>query len=69
MVEHNSKLIYDLFKLFIEDNNYNKNPLWGNLLSEINTNITKLVELKKVFNELLKNYYIINRRYKDALFL
>lgn len=67
--EHNSKLIYDLFKLFIEDNNYNKNPLWGNLLSEINTNITKLVELKKVFNELLKNYYIINRRYKDALFL
>ena len=57
--EHNSKLIYDLFKLFIEDNNYNKNPLWGNLLSEINTNITKLVELKKVFNELLKNYYII----------
>ena len=67
--EHNSKLIYDLFKLFIEDNNYNKNPLWGNLLSEINTNITKLVELKKVFNELLKNYYIINISYKDALLL
>ena len=58
-----------LEELFIEDNNYNKNTLWGNLLSEINTNITKLVELKKVFNELLKNYYIINRRYKDALFL
>lgn len=67
--EHNSKLIYDLFKLFIEDDNYNKNPLWENLLSQINTNVTKLVELKKVFKELLKDYYIINRRYKDALFL
>ena len=32
-------------------------------------NIKKLVELKKVFTTLLKDYYITNRRYKDALFL
>ena len=32
-------------------------------------NIKRLVELKKVFTTLLKDYYITNRRYKDALFL
>ena len=46
-----------------------KNPLWEELLIKIIDNIKRLVELKKVFTTLLKDYYITNRRYKDALFL
>lgn len=46
-----------------------KNPHWENLLIKIINNIKKLVELKKVFTTLLKDYYITNRRYKDALLL
>lgn len=64
-----ANLLYELFNFFIEDENYIKNPIWESLLIEIINNIKKLVELKKVFTALLKDYYITNRRYKDALFL
>lgn len=64
-----SNLIYELFNIFITDDNYIKNPTWEKLLIKIINNIKKLVELKKVFTTLLKDYYITNRRYKDALFL
>ena len=64
-----SNLIHELFVIFINDNNYMKNPLWEELLIKIINNIQKLIELKKVFIDLLKDYYINNRRYKDALFL
>ena len=64
-----SSLIYELFNIFITDDNYIKNPTWEKLLIKIINNIKKLVELKKVFTTLLKDYYITNRRYKDALFL
>lgn len=64
-----SILIYKLFNIFITDDNYMKNPHWENLLIKIINNIKKLVELKKVFTTLLKDYYITNRRYKDALLL
>ena len=64
-----ANLIYELFELFINDDNYIRNPLWEELLIKIINNIKKLIELKKVFTTLLKQYYIINRRYKDALFL
>ena len=64
-----SILIINLFSFFIENDNYNKNPLYEKLLIDVSSNVEKFVELKKVFNEMLKNYYIINRRYKDALSL
>lgn len=64
-----SDLIYKLFYIFISDENFLKNSHWEELLIEIIKNIEKLVELKKVFTILLKDYYISNRRYKDALFL
>lgn len=64
-----SNLIYELFSIFITDDNYIKNPYCEELLSEIISNIKQLVELKKVFSKLLKDYYITNRRYKDALFI
>lgn len=61
--------IYKLFNLYIKDDDYLKNPTWENLLIYIIDNMHKLVELKKVFITLLKEYYIYNRKYKDALFL
>lgn len=64
-----SNLIYELFNIFITDDNYIKNPHYEELLTKIISNIKQLVELKKVFSKLLKDYYITNRRYKDALFI
>ena len=64
-----SNLIYELFLIFINDDNYMKNTLFEEVLIKIINNIPKLIELKKVFTGLLKNYYINNRRYKDVLFL
>lgn len=64
-----ANMIYKLFNLYIEDDAYLKNPLWENLLISIIDNMHKLVELKKVFINLLKEYYIYNRKYKEALFL
>lgn len=61
--------IYTLFNLYIKDDAYLKNPTWENLLIYIIDSMHKLVELKKVFITLLKEYYIYNRKYKDALFL
>lgn len=61
--------IYKLFSLYICDDNYLKNPMLENILIYIIDNSHKLVELKKVFTILLKEYYIYNRKYKDALFL
>lgn len=61
--------LYELFLIFINDDNYMKNTLFEEVLIKIINNIPKLIELKKVFTGLLKNYYINNRRYKDVLFL
>ena len=64
-----SNLIYELFIFFINNDDYMKSLIWEDLLIKIINSIKKLVELKKVFTSLLKNYYITNRRYKDALYL
>ena len=64
-----SNLIYELFNIFINDDNYIKDYCWEELLIKIINNTKKLIEFKKVFTTLLKDYYITNRRYKDALFL
>ena len=64
-----ANIIYKLFNLYLEDDSYLKNSEWENLLIYIIDNMHKLVELKKVFITLLKEYYIYNRKYKDALFL
>lgn len=61
--------LYKFFTLFIENDDYLKNPELEDLLLYIVKHIHKLVELKKVFTTLLKDYYIHNRRYKDALML
>ena len=63
------ELIYKIINLYLEDDSYLKNSEWENLLIYIIDNMHKLVELKKVFITLLKEYYIYNRKYKDALFL
>ena len=64
-----ANIIYKLFTIYIDDDNYLKNPMWENLLLYIIDSMHKLLELKKVFITLLKEYYIYNRKYKDALFL
>lgn len=61
--------ICKLFNIYIKDDNYLKNPLWESSLIYIIDRMYKLVELKKVFTSLLKDYYIHNRRYKDALLM
>lgn len=62
-------IFFKLFTFYIENDNYIKSHIWEGLLIYIVDSITQLVELRKVFIELLKEYYIHNRRYKDALFL
>lgn len=64
-----ANLIYNLFNFFIKNEDYIKNPIWEDSLIKIINNTKKIIELKKVFSALLKDYYIINRRYKDALYL
>ena len=59
----------ELFNFSLENSNYIKNPKWEELLLYIIHNVSKFVELKKVFLNLLKNYYVQNRRYKDAILL
>lgn len=61
--------LYKFFNIYINDEDYLKNQELEYLLIYIVDNIRKLVELKKVFTSLLKDYYIYNRRYKDALIL
>ena len=72
-LEHISKdlanILFKLFNFYIENENYIKSPIWEGLLIYIVDDITQLVELRKVFISYLKEYYIHNRRYKDALFL
>lgn len=69
MSEDLINMFFKLFSFYIENNNYIKNPLWEKLLIYIINNVSKFVELKKVFLNLLKEYYIQNRRYKDVLLL
>lgn len=64
-----ANILYKFFNFYINEDNYIKNHIWEGLLIYIIDSVHKLVELKKVFNSLLKEYYIVNRRYKDALFL
>lgn len=64
-----ANLIYNFFNFFIKNEDYIKDPIWEDLLIKIINNTNKIIELKKVFSALLKDYYIINRRYKDALYL
>ncbi len=58
-----------LFSYYIDNEDYIHSPEWEILLLDILNNISTFVELKKVFTDLLKEYYIQNRRYKDALYL
>lgn len=55
------------FTFYIENDNYIKTPEWESLLLDLIKKVVKFVELKKALKELLKEYYIQNRRYKDAL--
>lgn len=64
-----ANIILKLFSFYIENENYLKSNIWEELLISIINSLNNLVELKKVFNSLLKEYYIYNRRYKDALYL
>lgn len=64
-----SQYIADLFEFYIQSDNFLKEPRWEELLLKITGNIHELVELNKVFTFLLQNYYIRNRRYKEALLL
>lgn len=72
-LEHISEDVADIlckfFTFYIENENYMKSHIWEGLLIYIIDSIHKLVELRKVFVSYLKEYYIHNRRYKDALFL
>ena len=64
-----ANIIYKFFTYYIENENYAKSHIWEGILIYIIDSMHKLVELKKVFTTLLKEYYILNRRYKDALLL
>ncbi|MGL4771925.1 MAG: hypothetical protein ACRC2K_00020, partial [Clostridium sp.] len=72
-LEHITKdlahILYKFFKFYIEDPKPTKSHIWEGLLIYIIDGTTQLVELRKVFLTYLKEYYIHNRRYKDALFL
>lgn len=67
--KNSANIISKLFTFYIEDTNYLKSTVWEQLLIAIIDSLYNLVELKKVFKLLLKEYYIHNRRYKDALYL
>ena len=69
MSEDLINMFFKLFNFYIENNNYIKNPIWEKLVYLIINNVSKFVELKKIFLNLLKEYYIQNRRYKDVLSL
>ncbi|MGL4453232.1 MAG: tetratricopeptide repeat protein [Sarcina sp.] len=62
-------LFFKFFNLYITDIDYLKSPILEEYFIKIINKVSRFVELKKVFTELLKNYYIHNRRYKDALIL
>lgn len=62
-----AKVLFDFFNFYLEHPDYIKNPIWEGLLIYIIESTNKLVEVKKVFSYLLKEFYIKNRRYKDAL--
>lgn len=57
----------NFFTFYIENNNYIKTTEWEFLLLDLLKKVVKFAELKKALKELLKEYYIQNRRYKDAL--
>ncbi|VYT96821.1 helix-turn-helix domain-containing protein [Clostridium tertium] len=67
--EDMANILFKSFTFYLENDNYLKSPIWEGLLIYIIDGTTKLVELRKVFLSYLKEYYIHNRRYKDALFL
>lgn len=69
MSEEVATVFYKLFNFYLENENYMKSHIWEGLLIYIIDNIPRFIELKKVFVNLLKQYYIHNRRYKDALAL
>ena len=58
-----------LFTYYIENEDYIKTSQWESLILDITNKLSTFVELKKVFKDLLKDYYIQNRRYKDVLYL
>lgn len=60
--------VYKFFNFYLENDNYIKSPIWEGLLIYLIDTLSRFVELKKVLINLLKDYYIHNRRYKDALF-
>lgn len=64
-----AEMISKLFNFYMKDTNYLKSNIWEELLIDIIYNLHNLVELKKVFTAFLKEYYIYNRKYKDALYL
>jgi transcriptional regulator with XRE-family HTH domain len=63
-----ANILYKFFTFYLENDNYMKSHIWEGLLIYIIESLSRFVELKKVFVSLLKEYYINNRRYKDALF-
>lgn len=67
--EELSEKFYELFFLYIKDTNYIKNQKLEELLLFLIGEVNRFVELKKVLLNYLKDYYIQNRRYKEALLL
>ncbi|PRR82173.1 helix-turn-helix transcriptional regulator [Clostridium vincentii] len=63
-----ANIFHKFFTFYLENDNYMKSHIWEGLLIYIIESLSRFVELKKVFVSLLKDYYINNRRYKDALF-
>lgn len=61
--------LMELFTFYLENEEFMKTQRWEELLLSITHKIHKLVELNKVFTFFLQNYYINNRRYKEALLL
>lgn len=64
-----SKIISKLFNYYLENEDYMKSVVWEGLLIYIIDGMHKLVELRKIFTSMLKDYYVYNRKYKDALYL
>lgn len=64
-----ANIFYKFFTFYLENEKYMKSHIWEGLLIYIIDSVPKFIELKKVFINLLKEYYIHNRRYKDALSL
>ncbi len=67
---YNMALVVNLqrfFEIRINDEEYYKNKKYEKALLEIVKNSSKIIELNKEFVEILKEYYMHNRKYKEIV--